>query len=112
MAVKAYTVQRILMTRLTAFSLLTLIALPCGFAQQRQSEGDGSKLFGDRCLACHGNALVEAAPKPAIIKQMTPERIYQALTTGSMKGNAADLTDLQKREIAEFMGGRRMGATE
>src|SRR6266446_4015282 len=95
-----------------AFTLAVLISVNCVLAQPRQSEGDGSKLFGDQCLTCHGNAQVEAAPSPAVIKQMTPERIYQAMTTGDMKTQAAALTDQQKREIAEFMGGRRMGATE
>src|SRR5437762_10636347 len=89
-----------------------LLALGCAFAQPRQSEGDGSKLFGDVCVTCHGNAQVEAAPLPAVIKQMTPERIYQSLTTGVMKNQGASLTDQQKREVAEYMSGRRMGATE
>ena len=70
-----------------------LITTEYAQAQPRQSEGDGSKLFGDRCLTCHGNAQVEAAPPPAMVKQMTPERIYQSLTTGVMKNQAADLTD-------------------
>ncbi len=40
---------------------------------------------------------------------MTPEAIYAALTTGAMVGQARDLTDAQKRIIAEFFGGRPLG---
>ena len=100
------------MKTFTRILIAALLALLPAFGQQRQSEGDGSKLFGDVCLNCHGNSLVQAAPPPAVIKQMTPERIYLALTEGSMKTQAKDLTDRQKRDVAEFMGGRRMGATE
>ena len=39
---------------------------------------------------------------------MSPERIYEAITTGSMKTNAANLTDDDKRLLAEFMGGRKL----
>jgi polyvinyl alcohol dehydrogenase (cytochrome) len=39
---------------------------------------------------------------------MPPERILEAITTGSMKTNAANLTDPQKQLLAEFMGGRKL----
>jgi len=39
---------------------------------------------------------------------MPPERIYAAITTGSMKNNAASLTDIEKRLLAEYMGGRKL----
>ncbi len=41
---------------------------------------------------------------------MPPERIYAALTTGVMKTEAANLTDEQKRRLAEYMGGRPLGS--
>ncbi|MGE0404762.1 MAG: PQQ-binding-like beta-propeller repeat protein [Candidatus Korobacteraceae bacterium] len=74
-------------------------------------EGFGAGTFGDYCATCHGNPAVERAPHPSVIKQMPPERIYAALTTGSMKEMAKDLSDLDKRGIAEFMSGRRLGAS-
>src|SRR5260370_30983662 len=36
----------------------------------------------------------------------------EALTTGNMKNQAADLTDIQKRDIAEWVSGRKLGAAE
>lgn len=51
---------------------------------------------------------MEHAPSEATIKQMPPERIYAAITTGSMKDNAAALTDADKRLLAEYMGGRKL----
>ena len=41
---------------------------------------------------------------------MTPERIYDALTTGSMQTQGNGLTDAQKKALAEFMGGRPLGS--
>jgi hypothetical protein len=41
---------------------------------------------------------------------MSPERIYQALTTGSMQAQAKDLSDVAKVKLAEFMSSRPMGS--
>ena len=35
-----------------------------------------------------------------------------ALSTGDMVQMAKDLTDQQKRDIAEWVGGRKLGATD
>jgi polyvinyl alcohol dehydrogenase (cytochrome) len=82
--------------------------LPPG--QMRVTEGAGSTIFGNYCESCHGNPKVDSAPAPAILKQMAPERIYAALTTGNMATNAKDLTDQQKRDIAEWVGGRKLNS--
>src|SRR5215469_11065131 len=75
---------------------------------QRLSESTGINLFASHCTQCHGVIPVERAPTEATIRAMTPERIYEAITTGSMKANAANLTDDEKRLLAEFMGGRKL----
>jgi polyvinyl alcohol dehydrogenase (cytochrome) len=41
---------------------------------------------------------------------MTPEKIYEALSTGSMRVQAQDLTDDMKRGIAEYLADRKLGA--
>jgi polyvinyl alcohol dehydrogenase (cytochrome) len=43
---------------------------------------------------------------------MTPEHIYLTLSQGDMVPMAKDLTDKQKRDIAEWVGGRKLGATD
>src|SRR3569833_1755365 len=75
-----------------------------------QSEGPGSTIFGNYCEQCHGR--VESAPTPATLKKMTPERIYYVLTQGDMVPMAKALTDKEKRQIAEWVGGRMMGSQE
>ncbi len=63
-------------------------------------------------MGCHGNANVERAPSPAAIREMSPEKIYEALTTGAMKGQGASLTEDQRRMVATFMSGRPLGSLQ
>jgi polyvinyl alcohol dehydrogenase (cytochrome) len=89
------------------------LAVPLGLSQPaapniRRSEGEGARTFLDRCGSCHGNPKVTDAPDPLVLKRMTPEHIYQTLTTGDMKDIAKEVPDEDKRAIATFLGGRRM----
>jgi polyvinyl alcohol dehydrogenase (cytochrome) len=81
-------------------------------APQRPGTELGFAVFETQCTRCHGNpaAAQTRAPDPASIRQMSPERIYEALTTGVMKTEAQPLTDAQKRGVAEFMSGRPLGS--
>jgi hypothetical protein len=45
-----------------------------------------------------------------MIREMTPERIYTSLTTGSMQMQAEGFSEGQKRVVAEFMSGRTLGS--
>ena len=72
----------------------------------------GFRTFQSKCMTCHGNPNVDRAPSPAAIREMTPERIYTALTTGIMKTQGQDLSDDQKRTLALFMSGRPMGSIQ
>jgi len=58
------------------------------------------------------NPTVDRATPGVTIREMTPERIFEALTTGSMKEQSQGLSDVQKRRIAEFMSGRPMGSSK
>ncbi len=91
-----------------------LIFAVTSFAQnpppQRLGTEFGISAFERECTKCHGNSAVDRAPSPAAIRQMPPERIYAAITTGVMQTQAANLTDEQKRRLAEYMGGRPLGS--
>jgi polyvinyl alcohol dehydrogenase (cytochrome) len=41
---------------------------------------------------------------------MTPERIHESMTTGSMQAQAEGLSDASRRAIAEYLGDRKLGA--
>ena len=70
----------------------------------------GFAVFQTRCMGCHGNPAVERAPSPAAIREMSPEHIYEALTTGVMKGQGSSLSEDQRRMLATFMSGRTLGS--
>ena len=71
----------------------------------------GWSLFQTRCGSCHLNPAVDLAVPGAVMREMTPERIFASLTTGSMAAKSEGITDPQKRRIAEFMAGRPMGSS-
>ena len=45
----------------------------------------GFATFQTQCAQCHGNPNVDRAPTPTALREMTPEKIYDALTTGVMQ---------------------------
>src|SRR5215471_9902159 len=83
-------------------------------AGQRGTPGteNGIAVFQTQCVACHGNPNVERAPSPNAIREMPPERIYAALTTGVMKDQGDKLSDADRRGVAEFMSGRPLGSAQ
>ena len=85
---------------------------PRAFAD-RASEGAGATIFGNVCESCHGKADISEAMSPEMLKQLTPEKLYESMTTGTMKTHAdnANLTDEQRVAIAEWVSGRRLGST-
>ena len=54
-------------------------------APKAGGEGAGSTIFGNYCETCHGNPKVPEAPPPGMLRKMTPEKIYFALSQGEMK---------------------------
>jgi polyvinyl alcohol dehydrogenase (cytochrome) len=70
----------------------------------------GFGIFQLRCLACHGNPDYERAPSPAALRELPPERIYDALTSGVMKSVGDTLTDTERRFVAESVSGRLLGS--
>ena len=84
-------------------------APPPAFAPGTES---GFATFQTTCAQCHGNPNVDRAPSPEALREMTPEKIYTALTTGLMQTQASALNDGQKKAVAEFMAGRPMGSAK
>jgi polyvinyl alcohol dehydrogenase (cytochrome) len=72
---------------------------------------DGIAQFETRCSVCHNNPAIDA-PSAAKIREMSPERILESITTGTMVPHVEGLNDGQKRRIAEFMAARPMGSSK
>jgi len=69
----------------------------------------GPPIFQQNCGTCHDG---KQAASITDLQSYSPERIYEALTTGKMKDQAAQLPDVQKRQIAEFLAARPIGIDE
>ena len=98
-----------LRTAATAVVLVLAAAVP-SFAQAPPAPSP-RQAFDQACLTCHGNPAVPRAADPAVLRRMTPERIYEALTTGVMRAQAENLSDDARRGIAEYLGDRKLGAS-
>lgn len=81
----------------------------------------GAQMFQQNCATCHAGDSATAgaqrgdiaapdsvrqAPSMSVLRALPPQRIYQAITIGSMAGHAATLRDRQKRDLTEFIAGR------
>ena len=93
------------------------VLLICVEKSAAQTPSRVIRLIDQRCGSCHTNpgsarAPVERAPEPATFRKMTPETIFQAITRGSMRLYVEDVQDDVKRAMAEFLSGRKLGATE
>ena len=106
---------------LRLFRSLALLALSSGAVAQRGTGPGGPPVAVERpnyeakgdfdylntCAVCHGR--VERAPALETLQRLSPEKIYETITTGSMKAQAANLSNEQKIKIAEFLSGRTLG---
>ena len=79
-------------------------------AERTNYEAKGDFDYLNTCAVCHGR--VDRAPTLETLQSLSPEKIYEAMTTGGMKPQAAKLTNEQKIKIAEFLSGRTLGITE
>ena len=79
--------------------MLTLILLALGLAQAP----GGATVFDNKCAACHTSG-DPRTPTVAALKQKTPQSIVDVLTNGVMRQQGSDLSDAEKRAVAEFLG--------
>src|SRR5215204_1493816 len=76
-------------------------------AQRPTSAADQVMGFERRCAICHDNPSTDSrALSREALRQLTPERVLAALTTGAMASQATGMTDDQKRAMAELVTGK------
>jgi len=68
---------------------------------------DAGKIFKTSCAACHLGALPEA-PKVEALRLYPPERIVNALESGSMSTAGMALSRAEKKAVAEFLTGKKI----
>src|SRR4030095_9742689 len=89
--------------------LLSLVICDWPVIASAQSESAGVAQYFNNGAWCHESTdATHQAPRTAVLKQMTPEHVLDVLTNGSMRSNAAAISDSDKRLIAEWVGGREI----
>jgi polyvinyl alcohol dehydrogenase (cytochrome) len=89
------------------------LALATATPSLAYAQGPGMTLFQERCATCHVVTPSDSrAPSLDALRSLSPEAILVALTTGPMAPNAMDLSESQRRAIAEYVGGRAIGSAE
>jgi len=75
-----------------------------GFAQI-----DGAAIYRGHCAACHDNSAVTRAPSPETLRALSVESALRSLESGTMKQQGSSLSDLERRAVAEFLTGKKIG---
>jgi polyvinyl alcohol dehydrogenase (cytochrome) len=100
------------LTVVVPFATLLLCAVPAADVHA-QTASRVIRLADQRCANCHRNSAdrpadVAGAPEWATLRQMAPETILQAITTGAMRIHTEDVADDVKRAMAEYISGRKV----
>jgi polyvinyl alcohol dehydrogenase (cytochrome) len=85
---------------------VAIVLLGCAAPAAAQAP-DGAALFKMACASCHAEGQTQA-PTPAILRQLTPEAVLNAMTLGRMQVQSISLIESEKRAVAEFVTGRRL----
>jgi len=79
-----------------------LLVLSAGVAPAQRIDA----VFDQNCASCHE---IGKTPDRKALRKLTPEAVYESITSGSMKARALSLSDAQKQAMAEYIGGRKLG---
>jgi len=77
-------------------------------AQAAAAPADGASVYLNMCAQCH-NTDDPRIPSAATLRQRTPDAVLDALTTGVMRAQGAELTEPQRRAVAEYVTGKTLG---
>ena len=70
---------------------------------------DGAALFQQHCEQCHGGKVAKAPPV-SLLQIMSASSVLRAMEHGIMQEQAAALNGDQRRLVAEYLTGQKLGA--
>jgi polyvinyl alcohol dehydrogenase (cytochrome) len=79
-------------------------------AKERAGEttATGKALYLAHCQKCHEGKLAKAPP-PSLLAIMSASSVFNAIENGAMRSQAAGLTSEQRRLLAEYLTGQKIG---
>src|SRR5579864_3166517 len=92
--------------------MLTQLLVALAFAQATapsSSPPAGAALVEAHCIVCHGGA-DPRVPTLAALRLRSADAIVAALTTGSMRQQGAELTEIERRAIADYLSAGQAGS--
>jgi polyvinyl alcohol dehydrogenase (cytochrome) len=96
----------------TFFGASAALAGLCAYGLlAQQNSGVGTELFTRECATCHQAGTNDRAPSLQALRELAPEAILTALTTGRMAAQAQRLSPADRKAVAEFVAGRAVTAT-
>ena len=101
------------MARKTQTMLGSLFAFAVfgGTLQAQWASEAGFAVIQQQCMKCHGKASMPQAPGVAALREFSAEKIYEFLTTGANATHQAlNLSDDDKKHVAESLSGRLLGS--
>ncbi len=96
----------------TSLRLLAMLLASTAAAAPAWAQTDGATLFERHCAACHAGPGTDRAPTREALRQRLPEAIVDALVTGVMRTQGAELSDAEHRTVAEYLAGRKLGSVQ
>jgi polyvinyl alcohol dehydrogenase (cytochrome) len=89
---------------------IALLFLSMRFAPAQGARG--ISVFAEHCALCHAAPAPDSrAPQLDALRQRTPESILDAMSSGAMMEQAKSLSVEQRRQVAEYIAGRPLGAS-
>jgi polyvinyl alcohol dehydrogenase (cytochrome) len=70
---------------------------------------DGEQVFTQSCASCHTGAPDSRAPSLDALKARTPQAVIESLMTGAMRPQGARMSGPDRRAVAEFVTGKKVG---
>jgi polyvinyl alcohol dehydrogenase (cytochrome) len=74
-----------------------------------QGRPDGENVFKQACASCHNGAPESRAPALDALKVRTPQAVIETLMTGAMRLQGSRLSGPERRAVAEFVTGKKVG---
>jgi len=119
-------VVRLMATTVLCGSFVTIMAAPAaGDAPASAQPGLGEATFQRICAACHTSLVSRAsptekapdasilrAPPREMLRQLSPEAVLIALTSGKMQAQGSLLNDTERHAVAEYATGSHFGAAK
>ncbi len=92
--------------RIPLFLLMAMLLIPALLSAQ-----DAAALYKTHCASCHEASAQTRAPARDVLRQLTPERILDALEsiTGVMSAQGLARTPAERRALALYLSGKPFG---